>query len=457
MTAPNVKAEPQQTLQKLTVETSCLENELMNIKSSRTRANQAILQFKKQLQAAAIDVENKTGFQQDRIKYLNHAIAAGREEKERLNSKLRQIQIEVEAQKDKYESQVEVMQYQAHEVETNLKSKIQVALHQLRGLREFQEHKHQMDEQMRNVSNLLTKERKERLAEQSAIHKKLQAQRVFYENQLSNNLAQADAFATEFQDLHLDLATTKILHETEAKREALKQDNNNTLEVIKKNDQLRHQLQDLEQQRKLLNDTEKNLTTQAVDFKTKLSDTSKKVEEAIESSKEKLELLRGRMSDRIAELNDRLNTATQNNENLKRLVNSQQKSLERAEKMRDEKLRKQQELLCVMNEAAVFVLTSLELQEKEPSKDEIFSHSSGLNAVIRKLANISQEMSGVEKKTNQKSEIQKREDKRLLAKTKVNIPSKPSSDFKKSAEYQRVFGEKEATGPNAKYVKVQKK
>ena len=426
--ADKIKPEPQQTLQKLALSTDLLENELMNIKSSRTRANQAIQQFKQQLQAVAADVEKKTESQQDRIDYLNHAIKAAQQEKERLNSKLRQIQIEVEAQKDKYESQVESMQYQAHEVETNLKSKIQVALHQLRGLREFQEHKHQMDEQMRNVSNLLTKERKERLAEQSAIHKKLQAQREYYEKQLSHDLAQADAFATEFEDLHLDLATTKILHETEAKREALKQENNNAYEVIKKNDQLRHQLQDLEQQRKLLSDTEKNLTSQAVDFKTKLNDTSKKVEEAMESSKQKLEALRVRMGDKISELNDRLNEAQQQNENLKRQVNLQQKALERAEAMRDEKLRKQQELLGVMNEAAIFVLTSLELQEQEPSKDEVFAHSSGLNAVIRKLANISQEMSGFERKTvDNRTETQKREDKRLFARTKVNFQTKQTT------------------------------
>lgn len=415
-----IKGDQIQQLQKLSVETECLENELMNIKSSRTRANQVIQDFKKQLQSVALDVDRKKESQNDRIKYLNHAIDSAEKEKERLNSKLRQLEIEVESQKEKYESQVEAMQYQAHEVETNLKSKIQVALHQLRGLREFQEHKHQMDEQMRNISQLISKERKERLAEQSAIHKKLQAQREYYEKQLSKDLAEADAFATEFQDLHLDLATTKILHETEAKREALKIDNNNTLEVIKKNDQLRHQLQDLEQQRRLLVDTEKNLTTQAVDFKSKLNDTAKKVEEAIETSQQKLDALRTRMNNKIAELNERLSNAQQENDNLKRQVSLQEKSLEHAEFIRDEKLRKQQELMYVMNEAAVFVLTSLELQEKGPTKDEISQHSSGLNAVIRKLANISQEMSGIEKKSV-KSEKDEKADKKMLSRQKPQI------------------------------------
>lgn len=417
MTAPTIKGDQNQQFQKLNVEAQCLENELMNIKSSRTRANQAVLQFKKQLQAAALEVQQKSESQKDRINFLNHSLTTLDKEKDKLNSKLRQIENEVEQQKDKYESQVEAMQYQAHEVETSLKSKIQVALHQLRGLREFQEHKHQMDEQMRTVSHLLAKERKDRLQEQSAIHKKLQAQREYYEKQLTSDLAEADAFATEFQDLHLDLATTKILHETEAKREALKADNNMTLDVLKKNDQLRHQLQDLEQQKRLLTDTEKSLTGQAVDLKAKLEDTARKVEEAVATSQERLDQLRGRMGAKIDELSDRYSEALSENENLRRQISLAQKALERAENARAERLRKQQELLSVMNEAAIFVLTSLELQEKEPTKDEIVSHSSGLNAVIRKLANVSQEMSGVEKKP-MGSETQRKADKKLMTRSR---------------------------------------
>ncbi|KAI5482961.1 hypothetical protein TVAGG3_1075680 [Trichomonas vaginalis G3] len=442
-----IKGDQIQQVQKLTVETECLENELMNIKSSRTRANQVIQEFKKQLQSVALDVDRKKESQNDRIKYLNHAALKQQKKKKRLNSKLRQLEIEVESQKEKYESQVEAMQYQAHEIETNLKSKIQVALHQLRGLREFQEHKHQMDEQMRNISQLISKERKERLAEQSAIHKKLQAQREYYEKQLSHDLAEADSFATEFQDLHLDLATTKILHETEAKREALKADNNNTLEVIKKNDQLRHQLQDLEQQRRLLTDTEKNLTAQAVDFKSKLNDTAKKVEEAIETSNQKLDALRNRMNNKIAELNERLTNAQQENDNLKRQVSLQEKSLEHAEFIRDEKLRKQQELMYVMNEAAIFILTSLELQEKGPTKDELSQHSSGLNAVIRKLANISQDMSGIEKKSV-KSDKDEKADKKMLSRQKT-------SNTASASESQRTYGQKDSS--TQKFVKTQKK
>jgi hypothetical protein len=49
-----------------------------------------------------------------------------------------------------------------------------------------------------------------------------------------------------------------------------------------------------------------------------------------------------------------------------------------------------------MNECAIFVLTSLELQEKDPSKDEVASHSSALNAVIRKIGNVSQDLTGIQ-------------------------------------------------------------
>lgn len=411
----NIKVDAPTQIQKLSVDAQLLENELMSIKSSRTRANQAVLNFKKQLQLAALDIEKKTDSQKDRADYLTHAIFAAEKEKERLNTKLRQLEHECENQKEKYEQQVEAMQYQAHEVETQLKSKIQVTLHHLRGLKEFQEHKHQMDEQMKTVSHLLAKEKKDRAHEQSLIHKKLQAQREYYERQLTDDLAQADAFANEFEDLHLDLVTTKILHETEAKREALKSENALTLDVLKKNDQLRHQVQSLEQQKKLLSDSEKTLTSQAIDLKAKLEDVKSKVDESILQSKQKLEDIRSKMNVKINELTNRYSDVVAQNEDLKKQIALAQKTLDDAECMKNERQRKQRELLSVMNEAAIFVLTSLELQEKDPTKDEIVSHSSGLNAVIRKLANVSQEMSGVERKQKSQNELGARADKKLLS------------------------------------------
>ena len=435
------KSDPKLILDKLNVENHCLENELMSIKSARTQANEAVLQFKKQLMAASLEVEKKSESQRDRIEFLHRSLEFAEKEKEKLNSRLKQIEHDIDSQKDKYESQVEALQYQSHEIETNLKSKIQVALHQLRGLREFQEHKHQMDQQMRTVSHLLTKERKERISEQSAIHKQLQSQREFFENLLNGGINEANAFATKFEDKYLDKATTKILHETEQKREELKKENIITSDVLKKNDQLRHQLLDLEQQKKLLIDSEKSLTIQSVDLKNKVEELTNKMNETLNSSKEKLNQLKFKMNNKINELTEKLQNLKLENSNIKKQVVLSQKNLEKVELIKEEKLRKQHELLGVMNEAAIFVLTSLELQEKEPTKDDIVKNSNSLNAVIRKLANVAQDISSVESKNidqNNKNDSSVQTDKKILNRS---ILSKPLSDeFKNNSEYQRVYG-----------------
>lgn len=391
---------PQEVMKSLEIKSAVLETDMMHQKSAAEAATQIVLQFKRQLQAATLAIEKKSESQQSRIDFLTRTLKAAEKEKDRLYTKIHQLDMEVESQKDKYEQQVETMQYQAGEIESSYKAKIQAALQQLRGLREFQEHKQAMDQKMRNLSNLIAKERKERTAELASIHRKIIAQREYYEHQLSSKLFEANEYATRFNDLDLDAATTKILHQIEQRREELKNENFQAAEVIKRNDQLRHQIQDLEQQKHILEESEKNLTSQAVELKSKLEDTKKKVDESLELSKTRLEQHKSRMMSKIDELNARLEEDKARTEELKKELALSQKIVNNAEEQRALRLKKDNDLLGVMNEAAIFILTSLELQEKDPSKDEIVSHSSALNAVIRKLGNVSQDLTGVQAKVD---------------------------------------------------------
>lgn len=386
------------TAKELEIKSNVMENDIMSQRSAHTDAAQLVLQFKRQLQAAALQVEKKTETQQERIEFLTRTLNSAEKEKDRIISRIRQFENEADSQKEKYNQQVEAIHYQTKEIESSYTTKIQNALSQLRSLREFQGHKHQMDERMRNLGNQIAKERKQRTIELAEIHRKLVAQREYYEHQLATKLSEADEYATKFEDLDLDKATTKILHETEERREAIKAEANMASEVVKRNDQLRHQIQDLEQQRKVLNDNEKNLTSQTVDLRAKLEDTKRKVSESFELSRSRIQQLKERMSNKILELETRLEDDRRQQENLTRELALAQRQLAFAETQRDERLKKDRNLLGVMNESAIFILTSLELQEKDPTKEELAAHSSALNAVIRKIANVSQDLTGVEPK-----------------------------------------------------------
>ena len=446
---------PKPTAKQLEIKSTVIEHDIMSQRSARTDAAQLVLQFKRQLQAAALQVEKKAETQQSRIEFLTRTLNSAEKEKDRLIGRIRQFESEADSQKEKYNHQVEAIQYQTKEIESSYTNKIQNALTQLRALREFQGHKHQMDERMRNLGNQIAKERKQRTVELAAIHKKLVAQREYYEHQLTTKLSEADEYATKFDDLDLDKATTKILHETEERREAIKDEANMASEVIKRNDQLRHQIQDLEQQRKVLNDSEKNLTSQTVDFKAKLEDTKRKVSESIELSKSRIQQLKERMANKISELEMRLENDKKQKENLTRELALAQRQLAFAENQRDERLKKDRNLLSVMNESAIFILTSLELQQKDPTKEELAAHSSALNAVIRKIANVSQDLTGVEPKfaqdTTKDIPIQSESKiKGFLANPKAtNITAavrkaksqrKNAEDFRNLPEYQKLYG-----------------
>jgi chromosome segregation ATPase len=358
------------------------------------------------------------------------------------------------------------MMYQARETENSYRTRIAMTLSQLRTLREFQEQKHKMDERMRELGNIIARERKERAGELGHIHRQLVAQREFYERQLATKLIEADEYATKFNDLDLDRATTKVLQETEHRREELKSDRALTSEVIKRNDQLRHQVQDLEQQRHVLEGSEKNLTTQAVDLKTKLHETTVKREEGVETGKERIDQLKRHLADRIGELNGQLVNERQRCENLQRERTLAEKQLASAEAQRDERLRKTTNLLGVMNEAAIFILTSLEFQQKDPSKDDLTAHSGALNAIIRKMANVGQDLTGIQQQAVADS-IQSKGVQTEKPVRKFVMSGNPASsgaqkgkvtkvsEFRKASEYQRVYG-KDGAGPT-KAVRIGRK
>ena len=441
---------PQEIARELELKNELLEKEVMSQRSAAEEAAQLVLQFKRQLQNAALTVERKAEAQQSRIDFLTRTLNASEHEKARLQSQLRNFQNEAEAQKEKFDLKVETLMFQSKEAQAGIKDKIQAALQQLRNLRQFQEHKHQMDEKMRNLGALIAKERKERTAEIAAFHRKLVAQREFYEKQLANGLIQADEFSTRFNDVDLDRVTTKLLHETEQRREALKAESALTNEVVKRNDQLRHQLQDLEQQKKVLQESEKNLTMQSVDLKGKVEETSKKVEESLALSRDRLEQLKMALSNRIKDLTNRLEDQRKQRELLKRELVLAEARLARAEEQREARLKKDADLLGVANEAALFILTSLELQERDPTKEQVTAQSSALNAVIRKINNISQDLTGVEPKTAQDpAQSQTGQTvKKWVASGKAESPprtraflvGKKTEDFRSSPEYQRIFG-----------------
>ena len=442
---------PQDVAKELELKSEVMERDLMGKRSAAEEAAQLVLQFKRQLQNAAISVERKNETQQNRIDFLTRTLNAAEHEKARLNAQLRSIQNEVEDQKDKFDLQVETLMFQAKEAQSGIKTKIQVALQQLRNLRQFQEHKHEMDEKMRSLGAQIAKERKERTADLAEIHKKLVAQREYYEKQLEAGLIEADEFSTRFNDVDLERVTTKILHDTEQRREALKAESAMTNEVVKRNDQLRHQVQDLEQQRKVLTESERNLTTQSVDLKAKLEETARKVEESLALSRQRLEQLKTALANRISDLTNRLEDEKQKRESLKRELAAAQKKLEMAEKQRDARIKKDTDLLSVANEAAIFILTSLELQERDPTKDQVAAQSSALNKVIRKINNLSQDLTGVQPKqqTEDVSQSQSMQTVRKWmpsgkvespTKTRTIRPTKKTEDFRNSPEYQRIFG-----------------
>lgn len=371
----------------------CLEKEFTESKEKEPEVEEKYISIKNAYEETNKEIADTEQTLRDRIGFLNRAVRAAENDQVRLHQDMADIKKEEEVQKQKYEAEAERINYEANDINTALKSKIQVALHQLRGLREFQERKHQLDQQMKAVKQLIEEERKQHYIELTDIHHQLIDQRQYYDHDLSVKLAAANEFARNFADLHVDLATSKIMKETHENRTALSKENTRSMDVLKKNEDLRKQIKTLEQRKIIFEGKDKKVSAESTELRANCEKLETDFIKIIDSNKEKIDQLREEMDERISELTDRLKIDREENERLKRQCAIETKNLQLAEESRFENFRKECDLLDSMNSAATFVLTSLEDKYKDQTEnEEIAKSKSALNALIRKLAIIDAEI-----------------------------------------------------------------
>jgi hypothetical protein len=146
---------------------------------------------------------------------------------------------------------LDALRAEQDEIEGSLRSQIQMSLVQLKGLRECQEYRSQIEIQRRQITAMIASDKKEHANEMSQIHHQLVDQREFYEEQLASKLGAAEEFAGDFAELHIDNLTGKIQKETWTFETQFRNENAELYQALKDNENLRATLTKLRQQGKI--------------------------------------------------------------------------------------------------------------------------------------------------------------------------------------------------------------
>lgn len=415
-----IKGDAEQTFKMNEFNVKRLEEKLEDYTQHSKEAPAIISQSIQTINEAAKSNDQVIENMNDRIAYYHRVLKASQDDQEIFMNKLTEIHEIGISKKAKYQEDLEQQKAEQQEMENDLKTQIQSVLHQLKGLRGFQELRHQLDQQNRAVRNLIIQEKQKASQDITEIKHQITDQREFYENDLTVRLEQANRFAREFSDLHMDLVTTKIMNETKQNRKDLQLEEARTIELLRDNDRIRKQLHVVEQQHKINQGSVDSIHKEYSTLKLAHAETEKKYFESQVSRRDRIHQVTDEFEDKIDELKHRKEEALQRRSLLEKELNSYKKELQKAENSRSEAFHKECDVLEKMNQTATFILTAIdkvigeENQTNEPSsvtktkpreinETELKLQKNELSRLMQRLHSISQQMKETEIKNRNRN------------------------------------------------------
>jgi hypothetical protein len=401
-----IRGDPDQTATKEQINVDHLDSVLESIHSAKPDSDLLAENTVTILNQATLDCNTEVGTHRDRLLFHQRALATALSDQERLKRWAADIEIRAGNEKAKYNEELEGLRFAWSEVQNGVRSKIQIALQQLKSLREFQDHKHRIDQQKRQVSLLIKNERAQNSDDLTEIHHQLLDQRMFYENDFSERMATAQRFVADFSDLHMDLLAQRIADETMKCRGELDRDNEEALKNLNENSELRRKWERLEQQHQIHQMRTDRSQREHTKAKEQTEILERALTEQLARSERVLTEVRETNENRVAELRRRLRAARDRNVELKQEAAVAARNLAAVEEAKYEHFRREYELMQSMNDAAVFLLTALDDRFGPiPEENAVRNQRCTLNQIIRKLATIKvekpKEFKNVEVQTNE--------------------------------------------------------
>ena len=392
----NIKGDLEQTCKRNESNVKHLEMKFDEYTKQNQQSNSIIKHSIEEINHANEINDEKLKTLKDRIGYLQRVIKANNDDQRIFKDKLVEIAKMGEEKKEEHQRNLEKQKANQIEMENELQMEIQDILSQLKNFRGFQEQRHQLDQQIRTLRNLIDTTKKNNHQEITEIRHKILDQRTFYEEDLKTRLVEARQFAKDFSDLHMDLVTQKIAEENIENRNALKQDMLQSIENLRKNDELRKKWIVVERDFKINQENVGKIAKDYAALKVQCKEYEEKLETITQENRQRLMQLKDETEFSLNDHQQDLLELKKRNEELKKEAALAARQLKRAEAKRFEAFKKEVQFLDQMNQSASFLLTSISkampLDENTDNDDQLNVHRSELSKLMRRLQAVSEKM-----------------------------------------------------------------
>ena len=394
------KPNPAQQNAKLTLQTQLLESEILTTKGLAQQAIVDSARSRSKIQKMNEELEEKTKDLDSEISHLEWSVEQSGQERARLLAQVEQARANLESTKQKYAEQLQQKRTEQAEQEALLRSELQMYNTELESLREFQNQRAQMEEELRHLDQTLIQHRQVHQETMEQFKQQLKREQEQYERENDKRVREAEQAAVNIKDECLEAAAIRCIQDSQAVSHQLRKNQFKSRDILNANNELVQKIDELKRDNQLLTEREKMLMEDVAKYRQQIETMKMKIaEDEVAYAKERAKIETD-SAEKIESLESECTAIEKENESLVRQIEFLRQRTEEIEGQKRMSTNKQSQLMKLITSTAPFVLESLKSETNEEDQPQ------PLQALISKLTEALEDEESLEQASFEKTQSQ---------------------------------------------------
>ncbi|OHT04765.1 hypothetical protein TRFO_06210 [Tritrichomonas foetus] len=393
--AAQPKPNPAQLNAKLQIQANRLESE---IHTTRGLAEQAVVdsaRSRSRIRRMGEQLEEKSKDLDAEIQHLEWAVEQSGQERAKLLSQVEQANANLETTIQKYAEQLQQKRTEQAEQEALLRSELQMYNTELESLREFQNQRAQMEEELRHLDQTLIQHRQVHQETMEQFKQQLKREQEHYERENQRRVREAEQAAVNIKDECLEAAAIRCIQDSQAVSHQLRKNQFKSRDILNANNELVKKIESLKRDNQLLTEREKILMGDVAKYRQQIETMKMKIaEDEVSYAKERAKI-ETESAEKIESLETECSELEKDNESLQKQIDFLRQRTEEIEGQKRMSSNKQSGLMKLITSTAPFVLDSLKSDSTENDQPP------PLQALINKLTEAVEDEEAAERQAAQ--------------------------------------------------------
>lgn len=353
------KPNPAQLNAKLQLQAECLESEILTTKGLAEQAIIDSARSRSRIRRMNEELNEKTKDLDAEIMTLERSVEQSGQDRAKLQAQVEAAKANLDSAIQRYAEQLQQKRTEQAEQEALLRSELQMYNTELESLREFQNQRAQMEEELRHLDQTLLKHRQVHQETMEQFRQQLKREQEQYERENAKRVREAEQAAVNIKDECLEAAAIRCIQDSQAVSYQLRKNQFKSRDILNANNELVKKIESLKRDNNLLTEREKMLMEDVAKYRQQIETMKLKIaDDEVAYAKERARI-ETESQEKIETLENECQQIEKENESLQRQIDFIRSRTEEIEGQKKMSSNKQSNLMKLITSTAPFVLESL--------------------------------------------------------------------------------------------------